>query len=85
MILPAGVLAINHNLTVVAAPATRSAVDAVDALRDALTAASTDAWLRAHAPRLENGFFSITTTLLRRLPVPWGTHGTRAAALAASA
>lgn len=62
--LPAGVLATNHNLTVVS-----TLPEALDALQAALTSDSSQAWIQQHAPRLENGYLSITTRLLRRLPV----------------
>ena len=63
--LPAGVLPINHNLTVVA---TRPDLS-LDALADALSSSLAQEWIRHHAPPLENGYLSITTKLLRRLPV----------------
>lgn len=64
--LPAGVLPINHNLQVV------NAADGVplERVAEILSCEETQAWIRRHAPRLENGFLSITTTLLRRLPLP---------------
>jgi len=61
--LPAHVLPIDHNLTVV------SSAMSVEALIAALTTDEAQAWIAARAPRLENGYFSITTTLLRQLPV----------------
>lgn len=64
--LPAGVLPINHNLSVVAA---KDSGTTLDELRELITGDDSQAWLRRHAPRLESGFYSITTTLLRRLPV----------------
>lgn len=63
--LPAGVQAINHNLTLIG----KGALD-LEAIRAILLAPESDEWLRANAPRLEGGFFSITTSLIRRLPVP---------------
>lgn len=62
--LPAGVCPLNHNLTVVAG------VLPIEVLEAALTAPETQAWIMAHAPRLENGYYSITTNLLRRMPLP---------------
>jgi hypothetical protein len=63
--LPAGTLPINHNLSVVCS--TRGV--SLDRLAQLITSPKSQAWLARHAPRLENGYFSITTTLLRRLPV----------------
>jgi len=63
-VVPAGVLPINHNLTIVSP----CGVD-LEVLRRAITADAPRAWVRARAPRLENGYLSITTTLLRQLPV----------------
>ncbi len=63
--LPAGVLPINHNLSVVA---TEAGIP-LDVLAVALVSDEAQAWIRQHAPRLENGYLSITTKLLRRLPV----------------
>lgn len=64
--LPAGILPINHNLQVVnAAPGV-----SLERVAEMLGCEESQEWIRRHAPRLENGFFSITTTLLRRLPLP---------------
>lgn len=64
--LPAGVLPINHNLSVVAC---EGEGPTLEELRDLITSEASQEWVRRHAPRLESGFYSITTTLLRRLPV----------------
>ena len=63
--LPAGIVPINHNLTVV------NATEGVDlaTLRTALTSSFCQQWITRNAPRLENGFLSITTTLLKRMPI----------------
>ena len=63
--IPAGVLPINHNLTVVQCADGMS----LDELARIITSPKSQAWLARHAPRLENGYFSITTKLLRRMPV----------------
>ena len=34
-----------------------------------LTTDEVQAWIAARAPRLEGGFYSLTTTLLRQIPV----------------
>lgn len=62
--VPAGVLPINHNLTIVAEGSrdlhrVQAAIDSEDARR----------WIHARAARLENGYLSITTRLLRELPL----------------
>lgn len=62
--VPPGVLPINHNLSIVAAdPATLARVEA--ALASPLAAL----WVQDYAPRLEGGYHSLTTTLLRKLPI----------------
>lgn len=63
--LPAGVTPINHNLSVIRAGADGPSLDEVRAVLESDEAHD---WLMRNAPRLENGYFSITTTLLRRLP-----------------
>jgi len=63
--LPAGHLVINHNISVATA---HPGVD-LDRLKAAVTSEASQAWIAANAPRLENGFYSISTRLLRRLPV----------------
>jgi hypothetical protein len=63
--LPEGVLPTDHNIQI-ACPTGVT----LDELREILLSEECDRWIRANAPRLENGFFSITSTLLRRMPVP---------------
>lgn len=60
----AGVLPVNHNISIVTGDA--KTLDLVEA---ALQRDLALEWMQQHAARLENGFFSLTTTLLRRLPV----------------
>jgi hypothetical protein len=62
--LPAGVLPINHNLSVVS-----TTNMPLKELRELLLSESSQDWIRRNAPRLESGFYSITTRLLRRLPI----------------
>lgn len=59
-----GLLPMNHNLSIVAAD--RATLDEIEAV---LCSAEANAWMQAHAARLESGFFSLTTKLLRQLPV----------------
>jgi hypothetical protein len=62
--LPAGVLPINHNLSIV------STTDrSLDDLKALLISDNSHAWLQRNAAQLENGYYSITTRLLRRLPI----------------
>lgn len=62
--VPPGILPINHNLSIVCGdPGVLDQVEA--ALRSPLAAQ----WMRDYAPRLENGYFSLTTTLLRKMPI----------------
>ncbi len=64
--LPEGILPVDHNIQI-AVPAGGISLDFV---RNVLLSKECDRWIRNNAPRLENGFLSITTTLLRRMPVP---------------
>jgi len=62
--LPACVLPINHNLSIVSCgPASLMLVER--ALKSQVAAE----WMRDHAPRLEGGYFSLCTTLLRKMPI----------------
>ncbi|WP_321967209.1 Eco57I restriction-modification methylase domain-containing protein [Burkholderia cepacia] len=62
--VPPGVLPINHNLSIVAAdPDTLTRIEA------ALSSPLATQWVQDYAPRLEGGYFSLTTTLLRKLPI----------------
>lgn len=62
--VPAGVLPINHNISIVAA----GSVD-LEEIEAILSSERANAWIRERAARLENGYLSVTTTLLRQLPV----------------
>lgn len=62
--IPKGVLAVNHNISLVSAgPAS------LDLVQRALQSDIAAEWMRDHAPRLEGGYHSVTTTLLRKMPV----------------
>ena len=63
--IPAGVLPLDHGLSVVSAGA--ATLDEIEAV---LTSEKANDWVRRRAPRLENGFHSLTTSMLRTLPVP---------------
>ena len=62
--VPQGVLPINHNLSIVAADS-----KTLDDIEEMLSSKDANEWMQAHAARLESEFFSLTTTLLRQLPV----------------
>lgn len=62
--VPAGILPINHNLSIVAAG--ELTLDEIEAI---LCSEAANRWVRAHAAPLEGGFYSLTTTLLRQLPI----------------
>lgn len=62
--IPAGVLPINHNIHVVAEKDM-----SLDDLERILRSEAAQKWVRARAPGLENGYFSLSTGLLRNLPV----------------
>lgn len=57
-------LPINHNLSIVAADS-----KTLDEIEEVLCSDEANAWMQDHAARLEGGFYSLTTTLLRQLPV----------------
>ena len=62
--VPAGILPTDHNLSIV------SAGDAsLDTIEAALCHPLSQRWMEERASRLEGGFYSITTKLLRTLPV----------------
>ncbi|TXH00089.1 MAG: SAM-dependent methyltransferase [Nevskiaceae bacterium] len=62
--VPPGILPLDHGLSIV------SAGDrTLDELEDALMRPESEQWVRERAPRLENGFVSLTTRLLRRMPI----------------
>lgn len=62
--LPAGVLPINHNLSIVSA----GQVPLSD-IKEILLSEKSQSWIQQNSPRLENGYLSITTKRLRRLPI----------------
>jgi hypothetical protein len=62
--VPAGILPINHNLSIVTGSA-----ETLDRVERALQSPLAREWVSSHAARLENGYFSLTTKLLRKLPV----------------
>ena len=64
--LSQGLLPVNHNLSLIAA----SDVVTLEEIRQVLTSQASQEWLEKFAPRLEGGYYSVTTTLLRGLPIP---------------
>jgi hypothetical protein len=64
VVVPAGVLPINHNLSVCAVNGQGLAT-----VRGILTCERSQEWFRKTADRLENGYFSVKTRSLRRLPI----------------
>jgi|SRR5581483_4842881 len=62
--LPAGILPINHNLSVISSSDRR-----LNEIKNLLLSDQSQQWIRTNAPRLESGYYSITTRLLRRLPI----------------
>ena len=62
--LPAGVLPINHNLSIVSAGRIP-----LPEIKKILLSDKSQEWIKAKSPRLENGYLSITTQRLRRLPI----------------
>lgn len=62
--VPRNILPINHNLSVVAGTEEQLAL-----VEEALASPLAAQWVRDHAARLENGYFSLTTKLLRKLPM----------------
>jgi tRNA1(Val) A37 N6-methylase TrmN6 len=62
--LPAGVMPINHNLSIVSAGNIP-----LSEIKEILLSQKSQDWIKATAPRLENGYLSITTKRLRRLPI----------------
>jgi hypothetical protein len=63
--LAPGILPLNHNLSIVSA-----GTAGLDEIERILCSEEANGWVRARAPRLENGYHSLTPTLLRELPVP---------------
>lgn len=62
--VPAGVLPVDHGISIVSA-----GDQSLDQLEAALLRPEAEAWVRARAPRLEGNYYSLTTTILRELPV----------------
>lgn len=62
--IPPGILPIDHGLSIA-----QTADVSLDSIQAALQAPRAREWIAARAPRLEGGFVSVTTTLLRTLPV----------------
>lgn len=62
--VPAGMLPVNHNLSIVSA-----GVEDLDVIEAMLSSPEAEEWGRDHAPRLDGGFYSLTTKLLEKLPV----------------
>lgn len=62
--VPPGMLPINHNLSIV-----RSGSMSLDEIESLLLSDEANLWMQHHAARLENGYRSLTTRLLRKLPV----------------
>lgn len=62
--IPAGVLPVNHNLSIV-----RAGSMSLDAIEQLLTSDEAQDWFSHRAARLENGYRSVTTRMLRTLPV----------------
>ena len=65
--IAAGLLPINHNLSVISNGAL-----SLDEIEAVLASEHAQQWIAARAPRLENGYMSITTRCLRGLPVRGG-------------
>lgn len=62
--LPAGIMPINHNLSIISAgPMPLSEI------KEMLLSQKSQAWIKANSPRLENEYLSITVKRLRRMPV----------------
>jgi hypothetical protein len=64
VVVPAGVLPINHNLSV----CTLGNND-LTTVREMITCARSQEWFQKTSDRLENGYFSVKTRTLRRLPI----------------
>jgi hypothetical protein len=62
--LPSGILPLNHNHSIVSTNGM-----AMPELRDLLLSERSERWIQSNAPRLESGYYSITTRLLRRMPL----------------
>lgn len=64
--LPPHILGINHNLSVIESSGDFS----LSEIKAILLSSESQDWIARHAPRVDSGYYSITTKLLRRLPVP---------------
>jgi tRNA1(Val) A37 N6-methylase TrmN6 len=62
--LAPGILPLNHNLSVVA-----GTPEELDYVERAFASELCLRWIQEHAPRLENGYFSILTRQLRKMPI----------------
>ena len=62
--VPAGVLPVNHNLSII-----NSGAMSLEAIVEALRSDEANDWCCSRAARLENGYFSFTTRLLRDVPI----------------
>lgn len=62
--LPPGVLPTNHDVCIVS-----SGWMSLSEIQRLLCSPEATEWMRARAPRLENGYLSITPTLLKQLPI----------------
>ncbi len=62
--VPAGHLPINHNISVVCGDQAL-----LDHIERELSTELASTWMREHAAPLENGYLSLTTTLLRKMPI----------------
>jgi hypothetical protein len=62
--VPAGILPLDHGISIVS-----TGEVTLDELEAQFARPEAEAWVRARAPRLENGYYSLATSLLRTLPV----------------
>ena len=62
--VPARVLPINHNISIITGD-----METLEKIEAFMKTAQARRWVESHAARLENGYFSLTTTLLRKLPI----------------
>lgn len=62
--IPPGILPLDHGISIVTAGSM-----SLEDLEAALSMPESEAWVRARAPRLENNYISLTTKLLRSLPI----------------
>lgn len=62
--LPPRVLPIDHGISIVTAGEA-----SLEAIEEQLLSKEAQDWVKARAPRLENGYLDLRTTMLRKLPV----------------